>query len=68
VLLETAWEALERAGIDPVSLRGSRTGTYIGATNSDYLPATAHWPQETEGYVLTGNATSVVSGRVAYSL
>ncbi|MUL43623.1 SDR family NAD(P)-dependent oxidoreductase [Streptomonospora sp. PA3] len=68
VLLETVWEALERAGIDAESLRGSATGTFIGATSSDYLTATSRWPQETEGYVLTGNASSVVSGRISYTL
>ncbi len=31
MLLETAWEALERAGIDPLSLKGSSTGVFAGA-------------------------------------
>ena len=31
LLLEVSWEALERAGIDPVSLRGSRPGCSPGA-------------------------------------
>ncbi|GAA1779218.1 acyltransferase domain-containing protein [Streptomonospora arabica] len=68
VLLETVWEALERAGIDPTVLRDSATGTFMGATSSDYLTAASPWPEGTEGYVLTGNAASVVSGRVAYTL
>ncbi|MFB9799734.1 beta-ketoacyl synthase N-terminal-like domain-containing protein, partial [Streptomonospora salina] len=68
VLLETAWEAVERAGIDPASLRDSSTGTYIGATGSDYLGAASRPPDETAGFVLTGNTSSVVSGRVAYTL
>ena len=36
ILLETTWEALERAGIDPTSLRGSRTGVFAGVMYSDY--------------------------------
>ncbi|MCG6495747.1 type I polyketide synthase, partial [Kitasatospora sp. A2-31] len=65
LLLEAAWEAFEDAGIDPTSLRGSDTGVFCGAVTSDYGSSTA---PEMEGYRLTGTTTSVVSGRVAYSL
>ncbi|WP_024802961.1 type I polyketide synthase [Nocardia sp. BMG51109] len=65
LLLETAWEALEDAGIDPITLRGSDTGAFIGAVTSDYGGA---MPPELEGYRLTGTQGSVVSGRIAYSL
>ncbi|MBV2367236.1 beta-ketoacyl synthase N-terminal-like domain-containing protein, partial [Streptomonospora nanhaiensis] len=68
VVLETVWEALERAGIEPGSLRGSRTATYLGMTGTGYLADAVHPPRGTEGYVITGTAASVVSGRVAYAL
>ncbi|MEU3175160.1 type I polyketide synthase [Streptomyces sp. NPDC007000] len=68
LLLETAWETFERAGIDPRSVRGSRTGVFAGLSSSDYLKRVAHVPDEIAGYVNNGNANSIVSGRVAYSL
>nr|WP_237280689.1 type I polyketide synthase [Streptomyces caniscabiei] len=67
LLLETSWEALERTGIDPVSLRGSRTGVFAGIAGSDYAGVLAS-TRETEGHVMTGTAGSVVSGRVSYVL
>ncbi|OLF06603.1 type I polyketide synthase, partial [Actinophytocola xanthii] len=65
LLLETSWEALERAGIDPTTLRGSRTGVFAGVMYSDYGTLLG---AEFEGHQGTGSTPSVVSGRVAYAL
>ncbi|OSC58491.1 hypothetical protein B5181_30860, partial [Streptomyces sp. 4F] len=55
-------------GIDPRSVRGSRTGVFAGLSSSDYLKRVTHIPDEIAGYVNNGNANSIVSGRVAYTL
>ncbi|MET8979301.1 type I polyketide synthase [Streptomyces sp. NPDC004539] len=68
LLLETSWEALEHAGIDPTSLRGKRVGIYAGMLDQDYVTDSDRVPREVEGYVGTATAGSVASGRVAYVL
>ncbi|MEU4898970.1 type I polyketide synthase, partial [Streptomyces sp. NPDC021722] len=67
LLLETTWELLERAGIDPTSLRGSRTGVFTGIMASNYVALRGSAPAELEGYVANGSAASVASGRVSYT-
>ncbi|MEV7546952.1 type I polyketide synthase, partial [Streptomyces sp. NPDC089915] len=67
LLLETAWEAFERGGLDPTSLRGSGTGVFIGSGYQDYASRLLSVPQDLEGYIGTGSSASVVSGRIAYS-
>ncbi|MFE2629479.1 SDR family NAD(P)-dependent oxidoreductase, partial [Streptomyces sp. NPDC059374] len=68
LVLETAWEALEHAGIDPDTLRGSRSGVFIGADPQDYGMPLHEAPDGLDGYLMTGNLPSVLSGRVAYVL
>ncbi|WP_024877888.1 type I polyketide synthase [Saccharomonospora piscinae] len=66
LLLEASWEAFEHAGIDPLALRGSRTGVFAGLMYHDYV-AQLQGIEDTEGHSGTGNSGSVLSGRVAYS-
>ena len=68
LLLESCWEALESAGITPSSLAGSQTGVFAGVMNPDYWMSLRSIPAEIEGYLTTGLANSVASGRVAYAL
>ncbi|MFI1973509.1 type I polyketide synthase, partial [Streptomyces cinnamoneus] len=68
LLLETSWEALEHAGVPPLSLRGSRTGVFAGTNGQDYMRLLADAEDDTEGYLGTGNAASALSGRISYTL
>ncbi|WP_018680912.1 type I polyketide synthase [Actinokineospora enzanensis] len=68
LLLELSWEAIERAGIDPVGLRGSRTGVFVGASGVDYAGVLLNSGEDAEGHGTTGLLASVVSGRVSYTL
>ncbi|GAA2529842.1 type I polyketide synthase [Winogradskya humida] len=67
-VLELAWEAFERAGIDPHSVRETATGVFIGASPQNYAGNLDQTQPTVEGYRLTGDALSVVSGRISYSL
>ncbi|WP_220450130.1 type I polyketide synthase [Kitasatospora xanthocidica] len=68
ILLETAWEAVERAGIDPMSLKGSDTGVFVGASGTAYGSGVGGNGSGAEGYKMTGGLTAVVSGRISYTL
>ena len=67
LLLEASWEAFERAGIDPATLRGSSTGVYAGVMYHDYASQLGSVPAGIEGYLGVGTAGSVAAGRVSYT-
>ncbi len=69
LLLQTSWEAFERAGIVPADVRGTDVGVFTGVSSSEYgwRFLEAHHG-ELEGHLLYGSALSVASGRVAYQL
>src|SRR4051794_1808554 len=68
LLLETSWEAVEHAGLDPASLAGSMTGVFVGQCHDDYLIVTRDAGALSDAYGFTGTAFSMASGRIAYLL
>ncbi|EXU64748.1 polyketide synthase [Streptomyces sp. PRh5] len=68
LLLEVSWEAIERAGIDPLSLKGTRAGVYVGLASFQYGGDPQYAPRSVEGHLLIGNVSSVASGRISYTL
>ncbi|MEV0623696.1 type I polyketide synthase [Nonomuraea sp. NPDC050404] len=68
LLLEGVWEAVERAGIDPGSLKGSPTGVFVGTNGQDYASLVMNAQADMQGHAVTGMAASVLSGRLSYTL
>jgi acyl transferase domain-containing protein/acyl carrier protein len=66
LLLQTSWETFERAGIDPGTLRGSRTGVFVGASHNGYGDGVEELPEGVATYSVTGISSSVTSGRLSY--
>ncbi|MED7953093.1 SDR family NAD(P)-dependent oxidoreductase, partial [Streptomyces sp. BE303] len=67
LLLETSWETLEAAGADPLGLRGEPVGVFVGASFMGYGTGAAESGEGLEGHLLTGTASSVMSGRISYT-
>ncbi|WP_346660113.1 SDR family NAD(P)-dependent oxidoreductase [Streptomyces sp. WMMB303] len=66
LLLEVSWEVLERAAVDPDSLRSSATAVFIGAMGGEYGPRLSDAAGDAAGYLLTGTSLSIASGRLAF--
>ncbi|MFI1798846.1 type I polyketide synthase [Streptomyces sp. NPDC020379] len=67
LLLEAAWETFERAGIDPTTLKGTRTGVFTGATHGGYATGSPLNDDRLESMLATGTVGSAVSGRLAHA-
>jgi acyl transferase domain-containing protein/acyl carrier protein len=75
-LLEVSWEAIESAGIEPLGLKGSQTGVFVGGASNGYgagagavasLGSSAS-SESVDGHYGSGTLTSIMSGRVSYTL
>ena len=69
LLLEVVWEALENAAIAPASLRGSRTGVFVGIAGNDFARRLLDQDQgELDSYIASGGSHAIAAGRIAYTL
>ncbi|MGW8365206.1 type I polyketide synthase [Streptomyces wedmorensis] len=68
LMLEISWEALERSGIDPATLRGKPVGVFTGTGGGDYRAESQDVPAGVEAYLMTGVLGGILSGRVSYTL
>ncbi|MDN5751408.1 MAG: SDR family NAD(P)-dependent oxidoreductase, partial [Pseudonocardia sp.] len=68
LLLELAWETFERAGTDPRSVGGTRTGVYLGTFFQNYVGDLRRVPESSMPYVSTGTGSPFACARVAYAL
>lgn len=69
LMLEIAWEGLERAGYSPASLRGSRSGVFVGVAANEYSHLLSNDSMENiEAHFITGNALNAIAGRVAFAI
>ncbi len=72
LMLETSWQALEDAGIDPERLRGTRTGVYAGISNNEYRGLILNASEAAEPaqslYAVTGTSFNTAIGRVSFAL
>ncbi|MBO2449473.1 acyltransferase domain-containing protein [Actinomadura barringtoniae] len=69
IALETSWEALENANIDPTRLRRGNVGVYFGASSVDFAwEVGALAAEDMEGYLASGVLNAAVAGRISYFL
>ncbi|HEV7975506.1 polyketide synthase [Amycolatopsis sp.] len=68
LMLEVAWEALEHAGIAPASLRGSRTGVFVGISGTEYGALSLADVAGVDAWVGTGAALAIAANRLSYAL
>ncbi|WP_410611760.1 SDR family NAD(P)-dependent oxidoreductase [Amycolatopsis sp. lyj-109] len=68
ILLEVVWAALEHAGIPPATLRGSRTGVFVGLSATEYGSLTMTDVAGVDVWSGTGAAASIAANRLSYLL
>ncbi|KAI1292319.1 Fatty acid synthase [Halotydeus destructor] len=67
MLLEATYEAIWDAGVSPATLRGTRTGVYVGASLADMAEGLVEDVPSVDGYAVTGSMRFMFSNRVSYA-
>jgi amino acid adenylation domain-containing protein len=68
LFLETTWKCIEDGGYKPSDLSGTKTGVFVGVSNSGYREMITRQGLPIESYMATGTATSVIPNRISYLL
>ncbi|MCL2719395.1 MAG: SDR family NAD(P)-dependent oxidoreductase, partial [Lachnospiraceae bacterium] len=70
LFLELVWRCLEKSGINPQKLKGTKTGVYLGISTNDYGSHSIYSgnPEAIDIYSFTGSAFSMASGRISYMM
>ncbi|MGH0126077.1 UNVERIFIED_CONTAM: hypothetical protein FKN15_016292 [Acipenser sinensis] len=66
LMMEISYEAIVDGGINPVAMRGSNTGVYIGVSGSEAAEAFSRDPEELLGYSMTGCQRAMFANRLSY--
>ncbi|ORJ26109.1 type I polyketide synthase [Rouxiella badensis] len=66
LLLQNVWHAIEDAGIAPQSLRGSKTGVFVGAMANDWAARSIADDDNINSHMITGNGLAIIANRVSY--
>lgn len=66
LVLQHVWHAIEDAGIAPQSLRGSKTGVFVGAMANDWAARSITDDETFNSQMITGNGLALIANRVSY--
>ncbi|XP_074648828.1 fatty acid synthase-like isoform X2 [Tubulanus polymorphus] len=66
LMLEAAYESIVDAGVNPMILRGTNTGVFIGSSGSEAREGFSCDPETTTGYSMSGCCLAMFANRLSY--